>query len=262
MFLPSTITRTLLLLSLFPMHCTVADGTKSTNAPEAQEDNLGSPAGTTLPDDDALGGTFDLNEFEDSSSIAEKNSDTVPGSMLQFGTDDDPEPLPNAGSANVNCNSDIESSSYQPLTPQRRRLTKRQSKELCPLVPTVPTTTEQQQEEGDSESPSSSPNYPKIPDIIFPGRVGPGHTRTTRKSNSLNDRNALMLLYLYPGFDGRSNTAVCNRDRDHQVPICAPFLAARLSPAEIVKPCRFCEFFYPSFPFLGAFEHFPFTRGD
>lgn len=239
MFLPSKIMRTFFLLSLFPLHCTVADS------------SLPVP-GIALPDDDpALGEIPHITQFEDSSWIAEKNSDSVPRLLQQSRIDDDSESLLDAGSANVNCNYDIESSSYQPLTPRRQRLAKRQSKEFCPSEPNVPTTTtEQQQEDGDNESPPSSPDYPKVPDIIIPGRFDPRRTRTTRKSFSFNDQNALMLLYLNPGFDGGSNTAVCNRDRAHQVPICAPFLAARLSPAQIVKPCRFCEFYLSLFSFF------------
>lgn len=245
MFLSSTVVRMFWLLSLFPLPCTVADDS------EAQEDTLASPAAIALPDDDALGGTYDVNQFKESSYKAENTSDNEPGLLQQFRIDDDSESLLYAGSANVNCGYNIESSSYQPLTPRRRRLTKRQSKEFCPLEPTVPTTTEQEKKEEDNGSPPSSPNYPKIPDIIFPGTTDPGRTRTTRRVSSSRDQRALMVLYLYPGIDGKSNTAVCNRHRDHKVPVCAPFLAARLSPAEIVKPCRFCEFLYPSSLSLG-----------
>lgn len=242
MFLSCKIMRTLFLLSLFPMHRNLAD---SSRLPENQEDTLASLAGIALPDDDALRGIPHINQFEDSSWIADKNSDSVPLPRLlqQSWIDDNSESLPDVGSASVNCNYDTESSSSQPLTSRGQRLAKRQSKEFCPSKPNAPTTTEQQEEDGNNESPPSSPNYPKIPDIVIPARVDPRRTRTTRKSNSLNDQNALMLLYLNPGFDGRSNTAVCNRDRDHEVPICAPFLSARLSPADIVKPCRFCEFY-------------------
>ena len=240
MFLPSKIMRTFFLLSLLPMHCTVADSPK---LPEALEDTLASLAGITLPGDDVHGGIPHISQSEDSSWIAEKNSDSVPRLLQQSWIDDDSESLLDAGSANLNCNYEIESSSYQPLNPRRQRLAKRQSKEFCPSETNAPTTTEKRQGDGDNESPPSSPNYPKIPDIIIPGRVDPRRTRTTRKSYSLNDQNALMLLYLNPGFDGRPNTAVCNRDREHEVPICAPFLAARLSPSDIVKPCRFCEFY-------------------
>lgn len=250
MVLSSKIMRTLFLLSLFPLHRNVAD---SSELLETQEDTLASLAGIALPDDDALRGIPHINLFEDSSWIAEKHSDSEPlPKLLQQSwiDDDDSESLPDVGSASVNCNHDSESSSYQPLTPRGQRLAKRQSKDFCPSEPNVPTTTEQQQEDGDNESPPSSPNYPKIPDIIIPARVDPRRTRTTRKSNSSNDQNALMLLYLNPGFDGRPNTAVCNRDRDHEVPICAPFLSARLSPADIVKPCRFCESYLPLLSFF------------
>lgn len=233
------------------MHRNVADSSK---LPETQEDTIASLAGIALPDDDALGGITHINQFEDSSWIAEKNSDSVPLPRLlqQSWIGGDSELLPDASSASVNCKYDTGSSSYQPLIPRGQRLAKRQSKELCPSEPKVPTTSKQQQEDEDNESPPNLPNYPKIPDIIIPGRVDPRRTRTTRKSNSLNDQNALMLLYMNPGFDGNSNTAVCNRDRDHEVPICAPFLAARLSPADIVKPCRFCEFYLSLLPFFWA----------
>lgn len=245
MLLSSTVVRMFWLLSLFPLHYTVADDF------EAQEDTLASPAAIAFPDDDALGETYDVNQFKESSYKAENTSDNEPGLLQQFRIDDDSESLLYADSANVNCDHDNESSSYQPLTPRRRRLTKRQSKEFCPLEPNVPTSTEQKNGEEDNGSSPSSPNYPKIPDIIIPGTTDLERTRTTRKVNSSRDQRALMVLYLYPGIDGKSNTAVCNRHRDIQVPICAPFLAARLSPAEIVKPCRFCEFLYPSFLCLG-----------
>lgn len=256
MFLSSKIMRMLCLLSLIPIHCTVADSSNLPETPKeyeynrnSQEDTLASLAGTGLPDDESLGGIPDVNQFADSSWIADKTSDSVPRLLQQSWIDDDFQSLPDASSTSVNCNYDTESSSYQSLNARGQRLPKRQSKEVCPSEPNVPTTTEQGQEDGDSKAPPPSPDQPKIPDIIIPAKVDPKRTRKTRKSNSWNDQNALMLLYMNPGFDGISNTAVCNRDRDRGVPICAPFLASRLSPADIVKPCRFCEFIYLSFPF-------------
>lgn len=244
--------RMLCLLSLFPIHCTVADSSNLPETPKeydrnSQEDTLASLAGTALPDDDFLGGIPDMNHFADSSWIADKTSDSVPRLLQQSWIDDNFQSLPDASRTSVGCNYDTESSSYQYLNARGQRLPKRQSKEVCPSEQNAPTTTEQGQEDGDSKAPPPSPDPPKIPDIIIPAKVDPKRTRKTRKSNSLYDQNALMLLYMNPGFDGISNTAVCNRDRDRGVPICAPFLASRLSPADIVKPCRFCEFIYLSF---------------
>lgn len=252
MILSNKIIRTLCLLSLFPIHCRVTD---SSNLPETPkkynrnslDDTQASLAGIALPDDDSLGGIRDINQFSDSSWIADISSDSVPRLLRQSWINDDSQPLPDASSTGMNCNYDTESSLYQPLNPRGQRIPKRQSEALCPSEAGVSTTTEQGQEDGDSKSPPPPPDQPKIPDIVIPARIDPKRTRKTRKSNSLDDQNALMLLYMNPGFDGISNTAVCSRDRDREVPICAPFLASRLSPAEIVKPCRFCEFIYLSF---------------
>lgn len=260
MFFSILIMRLFFLLLFSLMHyTTMVDSLKLINARAQEDDTLALPAEIALPDDIQLGGTSDINQPRESTWLSEQKSNSEPGLVQQSWIED----LPIAGSENSNCNSDAENSSDYPFTLRppsaRRRLTKRQNNnDFCPLPPqTSPAPNQQQQqlqEEEGSESNSPSPDFPKIPDIIVPGTVEPGRQRTTRKSNPLNEKNSLMLLYLYPGIDGKPNSAVCNRHLDRKVPICAPFQASRLSPAEFIKPCRLCEFSFffsiSSTPFL------------
>lgn len=245
-----TIMRVLFFLLLSLMrHITLVDSSKLIIA-RAQEDTLTSPENMLPNDLVLLGGTSDINQLKETSWTTE-NSNGEPGLLRQISIDD----LPIASSANADCNSGAENSPDHLFKPRprsaRRRLPGCQKiKYFCPLPPeTSPATPQPQQqqlqrEEEGSESTPSSPNFPKIPDIIIPGTIEPGRERPIRKSNPLSEKNTLMFLYMYPGIDGESNSAVCNKHRNHKVPICAPYLASRLSPADIVKPCRFCEFFF------------------
>lgn len=120
----------------------------------------------------------------------------------------------------------------KPSKLRRSRLDKRQ-KSFCPLQefrgPTSPTPPEEGKQ-GASSPTSVDQSWPRL-----------------RKETSVY--RLLIQLERAPGTNGESNSNVCEGTAGRTIPVCFPFhITYPLvlgSPASLVEPCRFCEWFLP-----------------